>query len=92
MTEQARMYGRVLYELHLPEEWYEMKGYSGKSTVGSDTVRSGATSFKKDRIIEKVWRASEFTEIVPSFLKRYAVRAVLADGRCILCMGTVPEG
>lgn len=35
-------------------------------------------SFKKDRIIEKVWRASEFTEIVPSFLKRYVQQAVLA--------------
>ena len=44
MTEQTRMYGRVLYELHLPEKMVcEMvKGYSGKSTVGSDPVRSGA--------------------------------------------------
>ena len=72
MTEQTRMYGRVLYELHLPEKMVcEMVKVIRENPllvqILSDPV---LPSFKKDRIIEKVWRASEFTEIVPSFLKK----------------------
>lgn len=72
MTEKARMYGKVLYELHLPEKMvYEMVQIIRENPllvpILSDPV---LPSLKKNRIIENVWRASEFAKTVPSFLKK----------------------
>lgn len=94
MTEQTRMYGRVLYELHLPEKMVcEMVKVIRENPllvqILSDPV---LPSFKKDRIIEKVWRASEFTEIVPSFLKKVCAAGCIGSMDSILsvweqCLG-----
>ena len=86
MTEQTRMYGRVLYELHLPEKMVcEMVKVIRENPllvqILSDPV---LPSFKKDRIIEKVWRASEFTEIVPSFLKKVCAAGCIGSMDSIL--------
>lgn len=86
MTEQTRMYGRVLYELHLPEKMVcEMVKVIRENPllvqILSDPV---LPSLKKDRIIEKVWRASEFTEIVPSFLKKVCAAGCIGSMDSIL--------
>ncbi len=72
MTEQARLYGTVLYELKLPKDMLERceailkDSKELKEVLKSPVVRQE----KKDNIIEKLFRDPEFSAIMRNFLKK----------------------
>lgn len=79
MTEQARLYGVVLYQLAVPEEMAEKAEkllYQTPELV--ECLASPIVSeSKKHRIIERIFQKTEFSDIMIRFLKK------ACDGGCI---------
>ena len=93
MTDQARLYGAVLYELKLPEDMVYETGRILKENPELVQVLAdpGLTAVKKEAVIDKIWKEPEFSLSMASYKKSLRCGMHRADGRCILCMGTVQE-
>ena len=72
MTEQARIYGKVLYELQIPEDMVQETGRIFKENPQLITLLNDPTVQieKKKNIIGKIWKESEFSPLISSFLKK----------------------
>ena len=62
MTDQARLYGAVLYELKLPEDMVYETGRILKENPELVQVLAdpGLTAVKKEAVIDKRWKEPEF--------------------------------
>lgn len=62
MTEQARIYGKVLYELQIPEDMVQETGRIFKENPQLTTLLNDPTvqAEKKKNIIEKIWEKTGF--------------------------------
>lgn len=72
MTEQARTYGRVLYELKVPEDMVHETRRIFKENPQLTTLLNDPTiqADKKKNIIEKIWKKPDFEPVLASFLKK----------------------
>lgn len=72
MTEQARTYGKVLYELQLPENMVQETGRIFKENPRLITLLNDPTIQieKKKAIIGKIWKKPDFSPLMASFLKK----------------------
>ena len=63
MTDQARLYGAVLYELKLPEDMVYETGRILKENPELVQVLAdpGLTAVKKEAVIDKIWKEPEFS-------------------------------
>ena len=72
MTEQARIYGKVLYELQIPEDMVQETGRIFKENPQLTTLLNDPTvqAEKKKNIIGKIWKEPDFSPLIFSFLKK----------------------
>ena len=72
MTEQARIYGKVLYELQIPEDMVQETGRIFKENPQLTTLLNDPTvqAEKKKNIIGKIWKEPDFSPLISSFLKK----------------------
>lgn len=65
MTEQARIYGKVLYELQIPEDMVQETGRIFKENPQLTTLLNDPTvqAEKKKNIIEKIWKEPDFSPL-----------------------------
>ena len=72
MTDQARLYGAVLYELKLPEDMVYETGRILKENPELVQVLAdpGLTAVKKEAVIDKIWKEPEFSLSMASFIKK----------------------
>ena len=72
MTEQARIYGKVLYELQIPEHMVQETGRIFKENPQLTTLLNDPTvqAEKKKNIIGKIWKEPDFSPLISSFLKK----------------------
>lgn len=78
MTDQARLYGTVLYQLSIPEKMAEEAEKIFETPELMICLTSPAVSRdKKHRIIEKIFQKPAFSDVMIRFLKK------VCDGECI---------
>ena len=72
MTEQARLYGTVLYELKVPEKMVRETGRIFQENPELKAVLDDPTlqETKKEAIIGKIWKEPDFSPLISSFLKK----------------------
>ena len=72
MTEQARLYGTVLYELKVPEKMVRETGRIFQENPELMAVLDDPTlqETKKEAIIGKIWKEPDFSPLISSFLKK----------------------
>lgn len=72
MTEEARLYGTVLYELEVPQEMVRKTGeILDENPELVRVLQSPVYSReKKHAIIEKIWKTPEFSSLMIKFLKK----------------------
>lgn len=72
MTEVARLYGTVLYELKVPQEMIEKTGEIFKENPELVQVLQSPVyrREKKHMVIEKIWKSPEFSGLMVKFLKK----------------------
>ena len=69
MTEQAKIYGKVLYELQIPEDMVQETGRIFKENPQLTTLLNDPTKKKKKKknIIGKIWKEPDFSPLISSF-------------------------
>ena len=72
MTEQARLYGTVLYELKVPEKMVRETGRIFQENPELKAVLDDPTlqETKKEAIIGKIWKEPDFSSTMVHFLKK----------------------
>ena len=72
MTEQAKIYGKVLYELQIPEDMVQETGRIFKENPQLTTLLNDPTvqTEKKKNIIGKIWKEPDFSSTMVHFLKK----------------------
>ncbi|WP_432629136.1 ATP synthase F1 subunit delta [Brotaphodocola sp.] len=72
MTEEARLYGTVLYELEVPQEMVKKTGEILEKNPELVRVLQSPVyrREKKHAIIEEIWRTPEFSSVMIKFLKK----------------------
>ena len=79
MTEQARLYGTVLYELKVPEKMVRETGRIFQENPELKAVLDDPTlqETKKEAIIGKIWKEPDFSSTMVHILKK------ACEERCI---------
>ncbi len=73
MTEQAKIYGKVLYELQIPEHMVQETGRIFKENPQLTTLLNDPTvqaEKKKKYNWENIWKEPDFSPLISSFLKK----------------------
>ncbi|WP_432628561.1 ATP synthase F1 subunit delta [Brotaphodocola sp.] len=72
MTEEARLYGTVLYELEVPQEMVKKTGeILGENPELVRVLQSPVyRREKKHAIIEEIWKTPEYSSVMTKFLKK----------------------